>query len=679
MHIEDNKLRIALSNMRYGACTKSDIDFLRSRVVGKTEGRPKFTNPKLRNVSVITAWNAQKDRINDLGSARFATDTGQQLYYFYSIDKLSSDSEDRSKRKWGNSRKKVLPCQSNLDIKIKEALWDANPASSEHFAGKLGICVGLPVMIKNNIATELCITKGQEGTVFGWHSSQGPDGKEVLDTLFVKLVDPPRDIRIKGLPLNVVPLSRNRDIITCTLPNDMIISVSREQVQVLPNFAMTDYSSQGKTRKWNVVDLSNCRDHFSYYTCLSRSSTAEGTVIIQGIDESKITNGISGWLRQEFRHQELLNEITSLRYDGTLPEYIKGDFRNSLIRSYLEWKGNSYKPIDIHPSLFQHPNDPPLMPDNIKMPDPMSMDGGNKKRKLNDIDFKSEPKLKPSKRKKIQANITQSLNKIPIGFIWNNIDYSCPYDALFTILWNLWFEHPVLWTTEFLKMSGYLAKLVNGFIQYQNGVISLEQSRDDVRISLHQSNPRNFPFGPNSGSLDALSEKIMDTNHYATGQRSCSKCGYTKLGHTGTFYAAMSLTVPLAWNDNPTEMYPISSWFDKAFYYETRDKCPTCSDTRLWETSIVHSVPSLLYLTIDDSRLLFNVESVEVTMSLHGIIYGGSEHFTSRWISSSGDVWYHDGIQTKRKMISEGKIENTELNICGIDGRMAVAVIYAKG
>ncbi|KAJ7927080.1 hypothetical protein B0H13DRAFT_1598988, partial [Mycena leptocephala] len=43
------------------------------------------------------------------------------------------------------------------------------------------------------------------------------------------------------------------------------------------NFAMTDYSSQGKSRDLNGVDLNNCKNHFSYYTALSRSQTSDGT------------------------------------------------------------------------------------------------------------------------------------------------------------------------------------------------------------------------------------------------------------------------------------------------------------------------------------------------------------------------------------------------------------------
>ena len=35
--------------------------------------------------------------------------------------------------------------------------------TDKHIAGKLSLCICLPIMIHHNFATELCITKGQEG------------------------------------------------------------------------------------------------------------------------------------------------------------------------------------------------------------------------------------------------------------------------------------------------------------------------------------------------------------------------------------------------------------------------------------------------------------------------------------------------------------------------------------
>src|SRR5215469_2508114 len=53
---------------------------------------------------------------------------------------------------------------------------------------------------------------------------------------------------------------------------------------------------------------------------------------VQGFDAKKITNGISGYLRQEFRVLNLLDEITTLRYNNhdALPTHINADLRNPL-------------------------------------------------------------------------------------------------------------------------------------------------------------------------------------------------------------------------------------------------------------------------------------------------------------------------------------------------------------
>ena len=60
-------------------------------------------------------------------------------------------------------------------------------------------------MIRNNAATEMCITKGQEAIVYGWRSYKGQNDKCILDTLFVELFNPPTPIKLDGLPQNIVP------------------------------------------------------------------------------------------------------------------------------------------------------------------------------------------------------------------------------------------------------------------------------------------------------------------------------------------------------------------------------------------------------------------------------------------------------------------------------------------
>ena len=322
----DIAFRNALVNMRYGVCDPDDIQFLRSRVAGLRPEQPKVASKDFRNVAIICGVHSQKDIINQLGCERFAAETNQKLTNFYSQDRWGKESDPAEKKKWGKSKSapKTKHRSNEIDYDDQAEIWKVRHGGTEHFAGKLSLCLGMPVMIRNNDATELCITKGQEGFVVGWQSTKGPHGKRILDTLFVKLDNPPQVVKIPGLPDNVVPIVKSTKTVTCMFPSDLKESIERQQAWVLPNFAMTAHASQGKTRPFNVVHLNSCYSHMAYYTALSRSATADGTIIIQGFDSKVITRGCSGYLRQEFREHEILDDITRLRYEGHLPDHVNG-------------------------------------------------------------------------------------------------------------------------------------------------------------------------------------------------------------------------------------------------------------------------------------------------------------------------------------------------------------------
>src|SRR5882724_12204505 len=94
-------------------------------------------------------------------------------------------------------------------------------------------------------------------------------------------------------------------------------------------------------------------------TCLSRCASAKGTLIMQSLQPSMITGGCSGWLRQEFRDLEILDEITRLAFHSQLVAEINGHCRNTLIRQFRTWKGLNYMPDNLHPTIkwsAQNPN-----------------------------------------------------------------------------------------------------------------------------------------------------------------------------------------------------------------------------------------------------------------------------------------------------------------------------------
>ena len=51
---------------------------------------------------------------------------------------------------------------------MQEVLWSLPYACTENMPGILNICIGMPVMIKKNIATECGVTNGAEAKVVGW-------------------------------------------------------------------------------------------------------------------------------------------------------------------------------------------------------------------------------------------------------------------------------------------------------------------------------------------------------------------------------------------------------------------------------------------------------------------------------------------------------------------------------
>ena len=221
---EDNNFQTALENMRYHDCTKSDIAFLRTQIVGPGSKQPKLAEKRFHNVSMITTWNTQKDRVNKLGTIQFAEETGQDHRAFYSCDtwaEYKSPSDNKKKRRHWKKVKYGLT-STNITEEDQQMLWDLEHNATKHIPGRLLLCISLPIMIRYNTATELCITKGQEGTVVGWDSKPGPYDREVLETLFVKLMDPPQNIQFEDLPLNVVPIVKIASFVNCRLVDNQI-------------------------------------------------------------------------------------------------------------------------------------------------------------------------------------------------------------------------------------------------------------------------------------------------------------------------------------------------------------------------------------------------------------------------------------------------------------------------
>ncbi|KAF8143053.1 hypothetical protein K438DRAFT_1634372 [Mycena galopus ATCC 62051] len=669
--VDDTRFRTALENMRFASCTLEDIKYLGSRVVSDQPDRPTFKDKSFHNVSVITALNSHKDKINELGCQRFAAETSQMLTDFYSEDCLASNDDNQRRRPKTVKGKKVLSSHVKISDRRQRELWDAHPSfTSEHVAGKLRLCIGMPVMLRHNDATELCITKGQEATVVGWKEAVGSREQRILDCLFVKLIQPPKTIQVPGLPENVVALTKASKKIWCSLPDDRSIHIAREQVLVLPNFAMTDYASQGKTRVINVVDLNNCRTHFSYYTALSRGTTSAGTVILQGFDSRKITRGISGFLRQELRELEILNELTKLRYEGIMVPVTTALTRRDALRMFYEYKKAPFDSDILHPALRYK------VGDDVKYVKPIQVGEW----KLLDADQKKfakefEPSAQVGKRKtsspvasdQHRAKKIKLLNNEPQGLVWDSENYSCAYDALFTCLYHMWRDQPALWTNRLSGLSPFCASLAKGFESVLHHTDVLEGARDSARELLHRHNRLLFPLGPVLINLSDLVVNMFGGICWGSTTIKCATCDVTLSENPG-FECIIDMNPNSKSAKQGTSS--ISSWEKSRRITECGQRCPIC-DRRTLAILATDVSPPLLYIGLNDphvnidTALAVTVANCQVRYALRGITYYADHHFTSRIITQEVQCWFHDGIETGPDCVAEGNIHQKPAQFLG--------------
>ena len=696
---DDAALRQALTNMRYKSCTPDDIAFLRTRISSSLPDHPAVTQVKFRNVSIITALNVHKDEINRLGSIRYAKETSQELVDFFSEDSVGTGTDEKGNKQ--RQQKSKNNCATTLTSQLQEILWHQPPSSNDKcIPGKLSLCIGMPVIIRSNSATELCITRGQEAVIHAWQTSSGTKGQKMLDTLFVELQNPPKAIQFDGLPLNVVPLTRSSVHIKVSLPNDDYIYISRSQVEVLPNFAMTDYSSQGKTRPYNPVDLNNCRTHQSYYTAISRSASAAGTCILQGFDSRMITGGASGALRQEFRELEILDIITFMTYESKLPLNVFGDQRQSLIFTFRQWKGEHYVPPHIHHALRWGKKDPFPMneikesistlgthTDQIKNTRTTSSASDKKskstikvltsvvtstlskiKRKLDmreDLDCRtSVPQAKRVKscHKGVSINTTVNLALMPVGTIWS--ENSCAYDAIIVILHSIWYEHREIISERLNHLHNeYLSHLLLEFTKHNNGNTSLEAIRDDLRHKLCQDKPNQFTWGEYVGVDCVFHNLLQSQDPLISSYRHCSN----NLRHRPQ-------RRPIQIHNCQISAMPGSTGSTQHcmahFQTQSAASCPTCGHN-LARTYRYQAIPPLLALEVTSAPAInpelvvqIRIKGVDCQYNLRGIIYFGAGHYVSRFVSTDHHVWYHDGIETGRNMINDGMLNNCDLRSC---------------
>ncbi|KAF4586266.1 hypothetical protein EYR38_010541 [Pleurotus pulmonarius] len=427
-----------------------------------------------------------------------------------------------------------------------------------------------------------------------------------------------------------------------TTPSDIThLSQAENKCQQQGFVAITDSAglqalSMDRTFRLRKVLESVCEE-FSLNPEQSRAFHACHTLIVQGFDAKKISGGRTvKFLRAELRELEALDEaskaVTAL---GGLPGPVF-ETRSEV----LAWSKSRLVPSS--PSV---------------------------KRRLSNEEGPSIRAASSNKRAR-----TRPVG--PLGLEWDEINFSCAYDAVLTILFNAWrCDKGVLDNVEGRNAK----KLRHGFERVIDSE-DFRRLRDALRTRLHKDEPSKFPYGQACIAVsDVYYALFAPTTTWTETVYHCRACrtGVTTITHS---WASTSSVVSRS--PKPS----IRDWL-VAHLNPIPTPCPICQGCTEANVRLRDDVERLglaaFALTGDnwycEPRIDLSIGDRAVLLDLKGIVFWNASHFTAIVVDDTKVAWFHDGMTTKATCRKLGEISDwTPLHQLGVVGIPVLAIYSAE-
>ncbi|KAF8887192.1 hypothetical protein BD779DRAFT_1441193, partial [Infundibulicybe gibba] len=234
---------------------------------------------------------------------------------------------------------------------------------------------------------------------------------------------------------------------------------------------------------------------------------------------------------------------------------------------------------------------------------------------------------------------------------------SCAYDTVIVIFYNIWRDDAEQWSTIFNALNPQsLGVLAGGFRNHSNGQYNLDSVRDYFRRVLSRDAPDSFTWGTFT-SAHAVVDHILHAPAPILSSSIVCVNGHDGVGVTDS-------RSPRTVNSCLIHAVVMHEHqvLDDGFSVASTAICQIC-DIPLSRRFRYIDAPCILAFDISGVavppaiNMTINVAGRVWTYSLRGIIYHGSGHFTARVITSSGTMWYHDGIVTGANLREEATFQ----------------------
>lgn len=261
-----------------------------------------------------------------------------------------------------------------------------------------------------------------------------------------------------------------------------------------------------------------------------------------------------------------------------------------------------------------------------------------------------EPRV-VKKTKQAASQIANEPQAQPPGLKWDDMNWSCAYDALFTAVYHTWLSD-ARHVSQFMRNASLPASmLLDGFIRYGRREITLESARDAVRAVIHDSNPRQFPYGTIGCSVVLLAEVMFDSANtpwiFTLKCRSCNK-------------TTQAFTAPARLLDVPNVELCDKELRASLLHSIRRTRC--CGEhTYSYRDVTIMTGPDMAFFSIADSRggngMPMSIGTGDAQWKLTSLVYYGNYHFVTRHINHLGNIWFHDGMRLNGSGTFDGRVD----------------------
>ncbi|EIW54750.1 uncharacterized protein TRAVEDRAFT_131722, partial [Trametes versicolor FP-101664 SS1] len=265
-------------------------------------------------------------------------------------------------------------------------------------------------------------------------------------------------------------------------------------------------------------------------------------------------------------------------------------------------------------------------------------------------------------------------------------NWSCAYDSVLTIIWNMYVDYGELWLQSVAPDNQLMSVLRSAFPTVQADSHLLAALRDTVRDVLFALQPGRFPrVGPvTAAAADVMTFLFQRHSRFGSCISVCSGCS-CEFDASPDICQSYFWAIPeVAWSAyyNGRTSISASEYVTCALQGVFSHRCARC----LIETPIkitLHEVPPILIIECNsaavyaDAEIAVTVLHAQTTMRLGGIIYHGQNHFTIRYINKDRIVWYHDGASTQAVCVPQGPLQQmSDRELTSTNSRSACYYVY---